>query len=109
MSVSSAALEPQCPGAPPSSAESSLVDKPTVHGRVRARAAVERAREILPMELLLRGKYLLTSATESRVLTDAAVLITGDRVAEAGDWPALRGQHPEARVVGNGRQLLLPG
>ena len=58
------------------------------------------------MELLLRGKYLLTSATESRVLTDAAVLITGDRVAEVGDWPTLRGQHPEARVVGNGRQLI---
>ena len=61
------------------------------------------------MGLLLRGKYLLTSAAESRVLTDAAVLVTGDRVAEVGDWPALRGKHPEARVVGNGRQLLLPG
>src|SRR5215468_11910165 len=108
MSVSNAALEPQSPGTS-SSAESSLVDKPTVHGRVRARAAVERTREILPMELLLRGKYLLPSAAESRVLIDAAVLVTGDRVAEVGDWQTMREAHPEVRVVGNGRQLLLPG
>ena len=57
------------------------------------------------MELLLRGKYVLTSATEPRVVTDAAVRVTGDTVAEIGDWDALRRAHPEARVVGNGRQL----
>ena len=61
------------------------------------------------MELLLHGKYVLTSATEAQVLTDAAVLIAGDTVAEVGSWAALRQAHPGARVVGNGRQLLLPG
>src|SRR5499425_3944242 len=61
------------------------------------------------MELLLRGKYVLTSATEPRVLTDAAIRIVDDTVAEVGDWDALRRAHPEARVLGNGRQLLLPG
>jgi cytosine/adenosine deaminase-related metal-dependent hydrolase len=61
------------------------------------------------MELLIRGKYVLTSATESRVLTDAAVRVSGDLVAEVGDWHALRHAHPDARVVGNGKQLLLPG
>jgi 5-methylthioadenosine/S-adenosylhomocysteine deaminase len=61
------------------------------------------------MELLLRGKYVLTSATDSRVLTDAAVRVSGDTVAEMGDWSALRQAHPDARVVGNGKQLLLPG
>jgi hypothetical protein len=35
--------------------------------------------------------------------------VVGDRVAEVGDWEALRRAHPEARVVGTGRQLLLPG
>ena len=61
------------------------------------------------MELLLRGKYVLASAAETRVLTDAAVRVSGDTVAEVGDWSALRQAHPDARVVGNGKQLLLPG
>ena len=61
------------------------------------------------MELLLRGKYVLASAAETRVLTDAAVWVSGDTVAEVGDWSALRQAHPDARVVGNGKQLLLPG
>src|SRR5207245_8439094 len=61
------------------------------------------------MDLLLRGKYVLTSATEPRILTDAAVRVSNDTVAEVGDWPALRRAHPDARVVGNGKQLLLPG
>jgi len=61
------------------------------------------------MELLLRGKYVLTSATDSRVLADAAVRVSGDTVAEVGDWSALRQADPDARVVGNGKQLLLPG
>src|SRR5262245_7875212 len=61
------------------------------------------------MELLLRGKYVLTSATEQAVRTDAAVLVTDGSVTEVGDWDTLRRGHPGARVVGNGRQLLLPG
>ena len=61
------------------------------------------------MDLLIRGKYVLTSALESRVLTDAAVRVAGDRVAEVGDWATLRAAHPEARVVGNGTHLVLPG
>ncbi len=61
------------------------------------------------MDLLIRGKYVLTSALQSRVLTDAAVRVTGDRVAEVGDWATLRAAHPGARVVGNGTHLVLPG
>src|SRR4030095_14794741 len=37
------------------------------------------------------------------------VRVSGDTVAEVGDWTTLRRAHPEARVVGNGRELLLPG
>jgi cytosine/adenosine deaminase-related metal-dependent hydrolase len=61
------------------------------------------------MDLLLRGKYVLTSARAPRVLTDAAIHVAGDTVAEVGDWDTLRRAHPEARVLGDGRQLLLPG
>jgi len=80
------------------------------HGRVPARAATGIGAPEAPlMELLLRGKYVLASAAEPRVLTDAAVRVSGDTVAEVGDWPTLRQAHPDARVVGNGKQLLLPG
>jgi 5-methylthioadenosine/S-adenosylhomocysteine deaminase len=63
----------------------------------------------LPVELLLRGQYVVPSAGEARVLTDAAVRVSGDTVAEVGDWSTLRRAHPDIRVVGNGRQLVLPG
>jgi cytosine/adenosine deaminase-related metal-dependent hydrolase len=63
------------------------------------------------MQLLLRGKYVLTSAARRAdgVLTDAAVLVSGDTIAEVGDWRALRRRHPRARVLGDGTQLLMPG
>src|ERR1700747_3794482 len=61
------------------------------------------------MDLLLRGKYVLTSATEPRVLADAAFRVAGGTVAEIGPWETLRQAHPETRVVGDGTQLLLPG
>ena len=41
------------------------------------------------MQPLIRGKYVLTSATHARVLTDAAVRVSGDLVAEVGDWATL--------------------
>ena len=63
------------------------------------------------MDLLLRGKYVLTSAAQrdAGVLTDAAVLVRGDSIEEVGDWHTLRRGHPQARIVGNGKQLLMPG
>ncbi|MBI2016121.1 MAG: amidohydrolase family protein, partial [Candidatus Rokubacteria bacterium] len=63
------------------------------------------------MELLLRGKYVLTSAAlrAAGVLTDAAILVAGDTIAEVGDWRALRRRHPRAKVLGTGTQLLMPG
>ena len=62
------------------------------------------------MELLLRGKYVLTSAAEPCVVTDAAVRVRGDIVAEIGDWDEMRRAYPDARVVvGNGRALPVPG
>src|SRR5437667_11265749 len=60
------------------------------------------------MELLIRGKYVLPSAVDPSVLTDAAVRVSGDRVAEVGDWQTLRRAHSDARVVGDGTQLVLP-
>src|SRR5215470_10421465 len=63
------------------------------------------------MDLLVRGQYAITDATagDAGVLSDAAVLIEGPRIAAVGDWRGLRRKHPHARVVGNGKQLLMPG
>ena len=63
------------------------------------------------MDLLVRGQRVITDAgdRDAGVLSDAAVLVSGSRVAAVGDWRTLRRRHPKARVVGNGRQLLMPG
>ena len=63
------------------------------------------------MNLLVRGQYVLTDAGERHAgaLSDAAVLVAGSRITAGGDWRALRRAHPRARVVGNGKQLLMPG
>ena len=62
-------------------------------------------------ELILRGRHVITSAArrEAGVLTDAAVVVRGDTIAEVGDWRGLRRRHPRARVLGDGTQLLMPG
>jgi cytosine/adenosine deaminase-related metal-dependent hydrolase len=63
------------------------------------------------MDMLLRGRYVMTdpAAGDAGVLDDAAVLVSGSRIAAVGGFTALRRRHPRARVVGNGRQLLMPG
>src|SRR5215470_4612970 len=63
------------------------------------------------MDLLVRGQYVITDAAagDAGVLSDAAVLVAGARIAAVGDWRGLRRKHPHARVVGNGKQLLMPG
>src|SRR5262245_1483565 len=63
------------------------------------------------MDLLVRGRHVITDACagEGGVLDDAAVLVSGSRIGAVGDWAALRRRHPRARVVGDGKQLLMPG
>src|SRR5262249_58509432 len=40
---------------------------------------------------------------------DGAVVVVDGLVAEIGDWRAMRRRHPRARVVGDGKQLVMPG
>ncbi len=61
---------------------------------------------------LTRGKYVLTRADpggQSVVLTDGAVAQTDGEIVVAGDYADLRARFPDAEVVGNGRQFLMPG
>jgi cytosine/adenosine deaminase-related metal-dependent hydrolase len=61
--------------------------------------------------MLVRGRHVITDpiAGDAGVLEDAAVLVSGSRIAAVGDWSVLRRRHPRARVVGTGKQLLMPG
>jgi hypothetical protein len=56
------------------------------------------------MDLLVRRQYAITDAAagDGGVLTDAAVLVSGPRIAAVGDWRSSRRKHPNARAVGNG-------
>ncbi|MFA5027144.1 MAG: amidohydrolase family protein [Candidatus Methylomirabilota bacterium] len=61
--------------------------------------------------LLLRGKVVLTDARlkSAGLIRDGGVLIEGDRVAATGAFVDLARLHPQARVIGDGSQLVLPG
>jgi cytosine/adenosine deaminase-related metal-dependent hydrolase len=61
--------------------------------------------------LLLRGRTLVTDARQGAagVVPDGAIAIQDGLVAAAGPFQQVRATHPDARVLGNGKQLLLPG
>jgi len=57
----------------------------------------------------MRGRYLVPDARQKKVIADGAIAIAGGRVADSGSFAEVRSRHPQARVLGNGRQLLMPG
>jgi cytosine/adenosine deaminase-related metal-dependent hydrolase len=59
----------------------------------------------------MRGKHVLTDARkkEKGVLRDGAIAIEGDRIVSVGLFEDLKRQNPAAKVLGNGKQLLMPG
>ena len=60
---------------------------------------------------ILRGRYVLTDPRkkEKGLLKNGAIAIQGDRIAAVGSFEELSRAHPGAKVLGNGRQLLMPG
>jgi len=61
--------------------------------------------------LLMRGRYVLTDPRqrEHGVLRDGSIAIESGRIAAVGAFRDLERKYPGARVLGNGRQLLMPG
>ena len=63
------------------------------------------------MDIITRGSHVVVSAVdgEKGVIKDGAVYFSGNKVLEVGEYKTLKEKHPEAEVVGNGKQLLIPG
>ena len=61
--------------------------------------------------LIMRGKHVLMDPRkkEKGVIRDGAVAIEGDRIAAVGTFKEIALRYPEAKVLGNGNQLLMPG
>ncbi|HYR35228.1 MAG TPA: amidohydrolase family protein [Burkholderiales bacterium] len=61
--------------------------------------------------LLMRGKHVLTDPRkkEKGLLRDGAIAIEGDRITAVDEFSRLVRNHPGTRVLGDGRQLLMPG
>jgi len=61
--------------------------------------------------LIMRGKYVLSDPRrkEQGVIRDGAIAIEGDRIVFIGTSGEARSRFPGAKILGNGRQLLMPG
>ena len=61
--------------------------------------------------LLMRGRYVITDAALDGcgLIEDGGVLIEGERIAETGAFAELQARNPQARVIGDGTQLVMPG
>src|ERR1051325_7916862 len=61
--------------------------------------------------LLMRGRYVLADPRrkDKGVLRDGAIAIEGARIAAVGSFRELEAKHRGSRVLGNGKQLLMPG
>ncbi len=63
------------------------------------------------MDLIVKGRYLIADPRRgpATIQEDAAIAIKSGLVAEVGPAADVIGRHPGVRVLGNGRQLLMPG
>src|ERR1700739_4670787 len=61
--------------------------------------------------ILLRGAYAITDPRlgPAGVIPEGSVAITDGTVAETGPFAAIAPKYPGARVLGDGRQLVMPG
>ena len=61
--------------------------------------------------LILRGKHVLADPRrkEKGVIRDGAIAIEGDRITAVDSFDNLKRQRPGAKILGNGKQLLMPG
>ena len=60
------------------------------------------------MDILVRGKYVITDAGdgEEGIITDGAALLSGGKIMEVGGYKSLKKKYPHASIKGNGEQLV---
>lgn len=60
---------------------------------------------------LFRGRHVLVDAEDGigRWIDDGAVAVAGDAVRETGPFDALRHRFPNATIIGDGSQIVMPG
>src|SRR5688572_1380513 len=60
---------------------------------------------------IMRGRHVLTDPRkkEKGVLKDGAIAIERDRISAVASYKELAARYPQAKTLGNGRQLLIPG
>lgn len=63
------------------------------------------------IDMLVRGKYAILNPAlgEKGVKEDWAVCIEGDRIVETGAYKELKQKYNNHKVIGNGKQLMIPG
>ncbi|MEG2204928.1 MAG: amidohydrolase family protein, partial [Oscillospiraceae bacterium] len=61
--------------------------------------------------MLVHGKYAILDASlpQAGYREEVAVRVENSLIAEIGTWKDLRDRYPDEPVVGNGKQLLMPG
>lgn len=61
--------------------------------------------------LIMRGRHAVTDARRKAagVIEDGAIAIQNGAISAVGKYRDIRRQHPGARVLGDGTQLLIPG
>lgn len=61
--------------------------------------------------LILRGRHMLTDPRlkAAGLVADGAVAIAGGVVQDTGSFTDMKAKYPGAKLLGNGKQLLLPG
>lgn len=60
--------------------------------------------------LLVRGRWVVTgTGPGDATITDGAVLVQEDRIAEIGPWGSLRARHPAADILGSDDVAVMPG
>ncbi len=64
------------------------------------------------MTTLVRGRTVFTKPVDRRgweEIEDGAVLVADGKVAAIGRYETLKAEYPDARVLGTGKQVLMPG
>jgi cytosine/adenosine deaminase-related metal-dependent hydrolase len=56
---------------------------------------------------IVRGRWVLQNPDD--VITDGAVVIDGEQIAEVGGWRRIRERYPQAAVLGSDQHAVIPG